>query len=113
MNNEHGTVRISDEAIASCAAKAALDTEGVYGFSSGLSDAIAENILRKTSDTKGIKVGYEGESIVLDLNIVVNYGVRIPSVAWNIQENVKKNIEEFTGCNVEYININVQGIHFE
>ena len=45
--------------------------------------------------------------------MIVNYGVRIPEVAWNVQENVKKAIENMTGLNVVEVNIHIQGVSFD
>jgi len=43
----------------------------------------------------------------------VEYGVRIPDVSWQIQENVKKAVETMTGLNVVEVNIHIQGVHIE
>ena len=43
--------------------------------------------------------------------IIVEYGVRIPEVAWNIQEKVKNSVENMTGLTVTEVNIHVQGIN--
>lgn len=48
----------------------------------------------------------------VDLYMIVNYGVRIPEVAWNVQENVKKAIENMTGLSVVEVNIHIQGVSF-
>ena len=108
MSEEHGDIRITDGVIAVCAAKAALDTKGVYSLVSGITD-----ILGKSPESKGVKINQNDGEIVIDLYINVEYGVRIPSVAWKIQENVKREVEEMTGMHVTFVNIHVQGIHFE
>ena len=113
MNNEHGNIKVADDVIAVCAARAALETQGVYSLASAVfTDTISESILGKTPDSKGVRVNQSDEETVIDLYIIVRYGVKIPSVAWNIQENVKREVEEFCGLKVTYVNINVQGIHF-
>lgn len=106
MENEYGNIKVSDDVIASCAAKTALETKGVYALSS----AITDSILRKSPDTRGIKVTQTDEMIHIDIYLVVEYGVNIPSMAWKIQENVKREVEKITGMNVENVNIHVQGI---
>ena len=62
---------------------------------------------------KGVKVEITEKSVLLDLYIVVDYGVRIPELAWEIQENVKNNVETMTGMNVEKVNIHIEGVSFE
>ncbi len=113
MSEDYGSVRITDEVIAVCAAKAALDTDGVHSLVSGITDTIQKNILGKSPESRGVKINQSDGEIVIDLFITVEYGVKIPSVAWNIQERVKREVEEMTGMHVIYVNIHVQGIHFE
>ncbi len=113
MSEELGSIRITDKVIAVCAAKAALDTKGVYGLVSDFSDTIQKNILGKTSESRGVKISQSDGEIVIDLHITVEYGVKIPSEAWSIQERVKKEVEELTGMKVTFVNIHVQSIHFE
>ena len=113
MDNEYGNIKISDDVIAICAAKAALDTDGVAQLASGRTMALTENILGKSPDARGVKVGLSDEHMVIDLFIIAEYGVKIPSMAWKIQERVKQEVEALTGLAIKSINIHVQGIHFE
>lgn len=114
MNNEHGNIMVTDDVAAVCAARAALETQGVYSLAPAVfTDTISESILGKVPDSKGVRVNQNDDEIVIDLYIIVRYGVKIPSVAWNIQENVKREVEEFCGLKVTFVNIHVQGIHFD
>lgn len=114
MNNEEkiGSVKIADDVIATCAMSATTKTEGVSDLSAGITDTISKNILGKTSLSKGIKILQEEQGITVDVHIVVEYGVKIPEVAWNVQENVKKEIESITGLKIKSVNIFVQGVSF-
>ena len=47
------------------------------------------------------------------LYIVVDYGVRIPELSWEIQENVKNSVETMTGLDVQKVNIHIEGVSFE
>ena len=58
-----------------------------------------------------IKVDIKENNVTLDLNVIIEYGVKIPEVAWEIQEAVKKAIESMTGLDVEKVNIHVVGIN--
>lgn len=107
-----GIVKISDDVIVICAINAALSTEGVAGLSGGLTDTISKNILGKEPVKKGVKLSKEDEEIIIDIYVIVDYGVKIPEVAWNIQKNVKKEIESMVDILVNTINIHVQGVHF-
>lgn len=107
-----GAVKISDDVIAICVINAALSTKGVAGLSGGLTDTISRNILGKDPLKKGIKLSKEDDEIIIDIYVVVNYGVKIPEVAWNIQKNVKREVESMFDIISKTINIHVQGVHF-
>ena len=113
MNTEFVNTKTADEAIAVCAAKAALGTPGVFALHGGLAGAITDNILRKSSDTRGIRINRIDDEIHVDMAVIVRYGAKIPSVAWSLQENVKNKVKDDVGISVDYVNILVQGIHFE
>ena len=50
---------------------------------------------------------------MIDINIMVYYGIRIPDIAFNIQSQVKKSVEAMTGLNVREVNVHVQGVKIE
>lgn len=107
-----GTLKISDDVIAICTRNATLKTKGVADLSSVFSDNISKNIFGKDPLYKGIKVNQGDDGISIDIYIVVEYGIKIPEVAWDIQENVKKEVESMTEAVVKAVNIHVQGVHF-
>ncbi|QXM06020.1 Asp23/Gls24 family envelope stress response protein [Crassaminicella indica] len=114
MNNniEHGQIKIADEVVGIIAGLAATEVPGVAGMSGGLAGGIAEMLGRKNL-SKGVKVEVGEKEAAIDLYIIVEYGVKIPDVAWQIQESVKKAIENMTGLNVIEVNIHVQGVNME
>lgn len=109
IEKENGIIKITDEVIASLVYKAVLKIEGVAEMSGGLQDSLT-NIISKHNPTKGIKVCTTEQEIVADIFIIVHYGVKIPEVAWNIQEAVKKEIENTLELTISAINIHVQGV---
>ncbi len=111
VTSEIGAIRIADEVVAVIAGLAATEVEGVAAMSGGFAGGIAE-VLGRRNLSKGVKVEVGAEEARVDLHIVVSYGVRIPDVAWEIQENVKKAIELMTGLRVLQVNVHVQGVSF-
>ncbi len=109
--SELGAIRIADEVVAIIAGLAATEVEGVAAMSGGLAGGIAE-VLGRRNLSKGVKVEVGVEEAKVDLHIIVEYGNRIPDVAWSIQENVKKAIEQMTGLRVLQVNVHVQGVNF-
>ena len=67
-------------------------------------------LLRKESYHKGIDVRIKENKISLDFHVIVAYGVNISTVADNLIDNVKYKVEEYTGIEIEKINIYVEGV---
>ncbi|MGI6727801.1 MAG: Asp23/Gls24 family envelope stress response protein [Anaerovoracaceae bacterium] len=107
-----GIVKISDEVIAICVLNATLRTKGVSDLSGGITDSISKNLLGKDPLYKGIKVNQTEDGITVDISVIVEYGVKIPAVAWDIQENVKNEVETIIELPVNAVNIHVMGVHF-
>lgn len=111
-SDNYGKVTFADEVVAIIAGLAATEVSGVAAMSGGIAGGIVEKLGRKNL-SKGVKVEVGEKETAIDLYIVVEYGVRIPEIAWNIQENVKKAVENMTGLNVIEVNIHIQGVNFE
>ncbi|MEE0742471.1 MAG: Asp23/Gls24 family envelope stress response protein [Emergencia sp.] len=112
MQNENlGTIKISDEVITACAASAVQKIPGVYQLTGGLTESISKNLLGIEPGGKGIKLSRGEEGLILDVYIIVEYKVKIPQLAWDIQGSVKNEIETITETKVAEVNIHVQGVH--
>ncbi len=110
---EMGEIRISSEVVSVIASNAAMEVEGIASLGGGIAGNISQ-VLGRKNPFRGIKVEVtENREVNLDLHIVVEYGARIPDVAWKIQERIKHNVELMTGLHVLEINIHVQGVSFE
>ena len=109
--NEVGTIRIADEVVGIIAGMAATEIPGVAGMSGGLVGGIAE-MLGKKNLAKGVKVEVGEKEAAVDLYVIMEYGVRLPDIAIQVQENVKHAIESMTGLEVVEVNVNVQGVGF-
>ena len=107
-----GKIVFADDVIATIAALAAADVEGVAGMSGGVVEGLTER-LGMRNITKGVKVEVGTEEAAVDLYLVLNYGINIPDVCRAVQENVKKAIETMTGLRVVEVNVHVQGVKFE
>lgn len=105
-----GLIKISDEVIGICASNGALKTPGVHSLAGSLTENLSRNILGRESAFKGIKIGRNQNNVFLDVFIIVNYKVKIPDVAWEVQRNVKNEVEHITDLSVKTVNIHVQGV---
>ena len=66
--------------------------------------------LMKESITHGISVNIVNNKLILDFHVIVAYGVSIITVCDNLINNVKYKVENFTGLEIEKINIFVEGV---
>ena len=107
-----GTIQIAPEVIEVIAGLATVEIEGVAGMSGGISSGIAELLGRKNL-SKGVKVEVGQREAAVDVNIIVEYGRRIPEIASEIQRNVKRSIEVMTGLNVVEVNVQIHDVHFK
>jgi uncharacterized alkaline shock family protein YloU len=109
-----GAINISPHAIALVAGIATLQCFGVVGMASrNIQDGISELLTGKDNLTKGIEVIIDDDRVIVDLYIIVEYGVRIREVAHNVIENVKYAIETQMGLQTLKVNVIVQGVRTE
>ncbi len=108
--DKDGNISISTDVIATIAAIAAKSVEGVSDMINSLSGGFAE-LLGKKNPGKGVKVVINGRDVKIDMYVVVEYGVKIPDVAWEIQGKTKNEVEAMTGLNVTAVNVNIEGVN--
>lgn len=107
---QDNTLQISDDVIATIAGKAASEIPGVAEMVGGFAGGISEVLSGKKNLSKGIKVETGEKDTKIDVNIIVEYGSRIPDVAFEIQKSVKKAVENMTGIKVSEVNVHIQGV---
>ena len=110
---ENTNIKIADDVIAVIAGSAASEVPGVAAMAGGFAGGISEVFSGKKNFAKGIKIEAGEKETKIDVNIVVEYGVRIPDVAFEIQNRVKKAVEGMTGLKVVEVNVHIQGVDTE
>lgn len=106
-------IKIADDVISVIAGVAVSEVPGVAQMSGGFAGGISEVLSGKKNLAKGIKVDSSDKETKIDVNIIVEYGARIPDVAFEIQNRVKKAIENMTGLKVVEVNVHIQGVSTE
>ena len=101
---ELGCVHISEDVLASIAAGAVAEVEGVSGLM---------NLAAKKSGAKGVRLNVDEDGAVIDLYIMIRYGHAIPEVAEKLQGAVSGAIESMTGFEVKAVNVHVGGVCFQ
>ena len=101
ISNKMGEIQINPDVIALYAGTIAVECFGIVGM---------VKLLKRESLTHGINVDINDNKISIDFHVIVSYGVSISAVSDNLIESVKYRVEEFTGMEVEKINIYVEGV---
>ncbi len=104
-----GTIQVHHDVIAHIARQAALKVAGVVDISSSFSGGIA-GLITKNASERGIKIETEANNVTLLLSLIVEYGARIPRLAWSVQNEVRRAIEDMTGKHVLAVNLVIQGV---
>ena len=99
--DELGCIHISEEVLASIAAGAVVEVEGISGLM---------NAGGKKSNGKSVRLTMEEDGAVVDVYVMIRYGYAIPEVAENAQKAVVSAVEAMTGCGVSAVNIHVGGV---
>ena len=101
INNKLGEIQISSDIIALYAGTTAVECFGIVGMAA---------VSMKDGLVKLLNVDIKDNHMTIDFHVIVAYGVSICAVADNLIENVKYKVEEFTGMEVDKINIYVEGV---
>ena len=110
MNTHMGNVSIDNEVIAQYAGSVAMECFGIVGMAGiNVKDGLVK-LLKMDSMTRGINVSIKNNKLTLNFHVIVAYGVSILAVTDNLISNVKYKVEEFTGIEIEKINIFVEGV---
>jgi uncharacterized alkaline shock family protein YloU len=104
-----GGIHISPDAVATIAYHATLESYGVVGLApKNIAEGLANTITREP--TRGVSVEYDGDKVDIEINIVVEYGTRISSVANSVANTVRYHVEKALGLRVNTINVHVAGL---
>ena len=104
-----GVVRISNDAISTIASVAAMEVKGVCKMGGGTPKAVIDTLLKRFS-SRGVKIQIKDGEVKLTIAIVVEYGVDIPRVADEVQENVKRAVEKMAGLIPAEVNVVIEGV---
>jgi uncharacterized alkaline shock family protein YloU len=107
--NMHGSIEISPTAIATLISHAVTQTYGVVGMTTpNLASDIAATLTRDPH--RGVDVAIQDNQIAVELYVVIEYGIRISSVATSIINSVRYTVEKHCGLPVKSVNVHVQGL---
>ena len=111
METQYGKIVIDPDVIATYAGSVAVECFGIVGMAAvNMKDGLVK-LLKRDYLTHGINVVVNADNkITIDFHVIISYGVSISTVSDNLIETVKYKVEEFTGMELEKINIFVAGV---
>ena len=110
LNTHMGNIMIDSDVIAQYAGSVAVECFGIVGMAGvNVKDGLVR-LLKKDSLTRGINVSIHNNKLTLDFHVIIAYGVSIIAVSDNLMNSVKYKVEEFTGIQIDKINIFVEGV---
>ncbi|GAA0602722.1 fatty acid biosynthesis protein YqhY [Virgibacillus siamensis] len=107
-----GKVEIAPEVIEVITGIAASEVDGLSSMRGNFATGVVERFGKK-SHSKGVKVELTEEGILIDLFVVLNFGVSIPQVAQKVQDNIRQTLKNMTALEIDEINIHVVGIQMD
>jgi uncharacterized alkaline shock family protein YloU len=105
-----GVVRISNDAIMTIAAAAAMEVRGVHRLGGGIRTTMYEALFHRTC-SKGVRIKMREGEFKLSVSVIVEYGSDIPRIADEVQDNVKRAVEKMTGLVLSAVDVVVEGVH--
>ncbi|MBC8499268.1 MAG: Asp23/Gls24 family envelope stress response protein [Candidatus Atribacteria bacterium] len=118
VKTDLGQIEISKETIESIVSLNLADVKGVVGSKKTIIKEITDMLMGDTDKSKlsissrTIKIEAKNNTPLINLYIIIKYGVRIPNIAWDIQTRIKEDIKNKLGININEIDIHVEGIQF-
>lgn len=110
-NAKLGKVKITDNAIASLTGTIVNECFGVVGMTSKSPIVDGYNtLLKKENYSKGVIVRVKNSELIIDLFVVVQYGLKLTEVVNSIQERVKYTLEDSLNMDVKEVNVHIEGV---
>lgn len=106
-----GDINLSLDVVASITGGAATECYGVVGMASQniMKDGFYD-LLGKDNYSKGILVEDGKTGIILNVYIIVGYGVKLSEIVYEVQKKVKYVLETTLDIDIEAVNVFVQSI---
>lgn len=82
----------------------------VHEFSERYIDKFNIPFFKQEDKENGIRVLQSDDGYILELYLIVKYGVKIPDLAWDLQVQIKNAIEKKIGITVSKVNVHIQGV---
>ena len=105
-----GNITVAKEVVEMIAGMAAMDCYGLVGMVAQDIQSGISSILGIESIRKGVAVRNSEDGLVVDVYVIVGYGVKIKEVAYNVMQKVSYFLRNNAGLEVATVNVNVKGV---
>lgn len=105
IKNDNGEITISQNVFANVVGNVINNCFGVVGMAAKNTAEGIVSLLKKENYEKGVRVTSDGEKLLIDVHIIVSYGVNLPAISRSIAKEVKYIVEKMTGFNVKKVNV--------
>ena len=109
-SNELGNIHYSEEVLAKIVGLSTRECYGVVGMVSKNATEGLWELMRIENLSKGVKLKFNEDKLVIELYVMVEYGTKISVIANNIIQKVRYSVENFTGLKVSSVTVNVQAV---
>ena len=109
-SNDLGDITVTRELVETLAGLATLDCYGLVGMVPHNIQSGIINILGIESIRRGVEVSSSKEGLVIDVYVIVGYGIKISEVAFNVMQKVTYVLENNAELPVASVNVNVKGV---
>ncbi len=110
IKTDKGTINVSDTVLAKIVSDTVMSSYGIVGLTHRNAANGLNAILHKDKMFKGVIIEKSDLGLIINLDVILKYGVKIPTLIENLTETIKYRTETITGLRVDAINIYVQGL---
>jgi uncharacterized alkaline shock family protein YloU len=110
LKNHNGEITISQTVFANIVGNVINNCYGVVGMASKNTAEGIVSLLKKENYDKGVKVTAEGDNLIIDVHIIVSYGINLPAISGSIAKEVKYIVEKMTGFKVKKVNVYIDAM---
>jgi uncharacterized alkaline shock family protein YloU len=107
QSSELGRITIAAEAIAQIVGHTAAECYGVVGMAG---KGRVARLLTRDKLTQGIEVTGRDGGLVLDLHVVVEYGLNLAEVAATVRSRVAYEVRRLTGLLVAAVEVHIEDV---
>ncbi len=110
-NRIQGQLKVSKEVIATITKNAVLEIDGVCSIANAKKKMI-KNLFLSQTDLESIDIDFVNDTVEISVYLFVNPGAKVKSVAEQVQNKVKNEVQSMTSVTVSKVNVTISDIKY-